>query len=112
MANYHAVVGSDTAFTPDFKPVRHEDITDGLGGTVLLAESRHLIFWPKPRDLRFGTIPLHGIGSCHDDGFNVAFADGAVRLLRSSISPRVLDALLTRNGGEALDLQRYLDVKP
>jgi prepilin-type processing-associated H-X9-DG protein len=58
---------------------------------------------------------LHGLGSrhsYHSDGFNGLFADGGVRWLKLTIAPEVLDALLTRNGGEALDLQRYLDVKP
>jgi hypothetical protein len=36
-----------------------------------------------------------------------AFADRAVRSLWSSIPPRVLDALLTRNGGEAISADSY-----
>ena len=51
-----------------------------------------------------------GLGSqhgYHNNGFNVAFADGSVRFLKSSITPQTLSALLTRNGGEVIGPAAY-----
>ena len=104
LTGYQAVVGSATAFTPDFKPLRFEDFTDGLMNTLLVGESRQAVPWTKPDDLSFDTaLPLFGLGSqhgYHDNGFNVLLADGSVRFLKKVIALNVLRALLTRNGGE------------
>ena len=43
----------------------------------------------------------------HPEGFYALFADGSVRFLKGTITPEVLDALLTRNGGEALGPGSY-----
>jgi prepilin-type N-terminal cleavage/methylation domain-containing protein/prepilin-type processing-associated H-X9-DG protein len=43
-----------------------------------------------------------GVYSFHPSGANVAFADGSVRMLSSSISPATLAALITRAGGEVI----------
>ena len=40
MTGYQAVIGPDTAFTPDFKPVKSRDFTDGTRHTLLVGESR------------------------------------------------------------------------
>ena len=40
MTNYQVVVGRDTAFTPDFKPLRFSDFSDGVKDTLLVGESR------------------------------------------------------------------------
>jgi prepilin-type processing-associated H-X9-DG protein len=106
MTSYQAVIGPDTAFTPDFKPVRFEDFTDGLKDTLIIGESRRAVPWTKPEDLPFDTaLPLNGLGSdhvYHNNGFNVLFADGSLRFLKSSNNPSVLRALLTRNGNEVI----------
>lgn len=44
-----------------------------------------------------------GIYSFHSSGANVAFADGSVHMLSSSISPATLAALVTRAGGEVVN---------
>ena len=41
-----------------------------------------------------------GVYSFHPSGANVAFADGSIRMLSSSISPATLAALVTRAGRE------------
>jgi prepilin-type processing-associated H-X9-DG protein len=48
------------------------------------------------------SVPLTGLGSHHPGGFNVLFADGSIRFLKSSISPQILGGLLTRNGNESV----------
>jgi prepilin-type processing-associated H-X9-DG protein len=111
MTGYQAVIGPDTAFTPDFNPLRFEDFTDGLSNTLIIGESRRAVPWTKPEDLPFDTaLPRIGLGShhgYHNNGFNASFADGSVRFLNSSITPSVLRALLTRNGNEVVSQESY-----
>jgi prepilin-type processing-associated H-X9-DG protein len=98
------VIGPDTAFTPNFKPLhsRFQDFPDGLDHTLLVGESRRCVPWTKPEDLPLDTrVPLTGLGSHHgnhNDGFNVLFGDGSVRFVKSSITPETLEAILSRNG--------------
>jgi prepilin-type processing-associated H-X9-DG protein len=108
MTGYQAVVGPDTAFTPDFKPLPFEDFTDGLANTLLVGESLRSVPWTKPEDLM--PVPVAGLGSQHgdhNDGFNALFVDGSVKFLKSTIAPAVLRALLTRNGHEAISPDSY-----
>lgn len=101
MTSYQVVLGPETAFTPDFKPLKMEDITDGTTVTILVSESLRTVPWTKPEDLPFDMrVPLSGLGSHHgydNNGFNALFADGSVRFLKSSIAPGILEALITRN---------------
>jgi prepilin-type processing-associated H-X9-DG protein len=111
MTGYQAVIGSNTAFTPDFTPLKFEDFTDGLAWTLLVGESRRLVPWTKPEDLPLDmNLPLSGLGShhgYHNNGLNALFADGSVRFLKSSITPSTLGALLTRNGKEVVSSENY-----
>jgi len=104
MTGYQVVVGPSTGFTPDFKLLKFQDFTDGLAQTLLVGESRRPVPWTKPEDLPFDmTIPLSGLGShhgYHDNGFNALFGDGSVRFLKSTITPVVLDSILSRNGNQ------------
>ena len=99
-----AVIGMGTVFPPSFERVRYEDISDGTERTILVGESLQSVPWTKPEDLSFETALVPGgFGShhgYHNDGFNVLFADGSVRFLRSSITPGTLSALLSRNGSD------------
>jgi hypothetical protein len=108
MTGYQAVIGPDTAFTPDFKPVR---IQDFIRTTLLVSESRRSIPWTKPEDLPFDmTVPLIGLGSHHgyrNNGFNAVFSDGAVGFLESSIPPSTLRSVLTRNRNDGNTPQSY-----
>jgi len=45
---------------------------------------------------------VNGLYAFHPGGVNILLGDGSVRFLRDSTSPGVLAAMITRNGGEAL----------
>ena len=53
-----------------------------------------------------GTLPLsssvQGLFGHHPKGTNFGFADGSVRFLKETITPKVLRELTTRNGGEII----------
>ena len=43
----------------------------------------------------------------HFGGTEFGFADGSVRFIKDSIIPKVLDALVTRNGGELISADDF-----
>jgi prepilin-type processing-associated H-X9-DG protein len=102
MTGYQVVISPNTAFTPDFKPLRVLEFTDGLDRTLIVSESRHFVPWTKPEDLPFDmSVPLSGLGSYHghhDNGFNVLLGDGSVRFFKRSVDPKTLETFLIRNG--------------
>jgi prepilin-type processing-associated H-X9-DG protein len=97
---------------------RKADITDGLDNTIMLIEVAGAdINWMEPRDLEVdkmtfrikhpGNEPatdLTDISSGHPRVANVLFCDGSVRSLPDGIDPKLLEAMTTIDGGEAVDL--------
>jgi prepilin-type processing-associated H-X9-DG protein len=88
------------------------DITDGTANTMMVAESAQVgTSW-----LQGGSATVRGLdradqpylgagrqfGGLHQGGAYVAMADGSVRWISDSISPRVFEALSTMAGGERL----------
>lgn len=81
------------------------DIPDGTANTVLIATARSPVAWTKPDDLRFAPGDLlPPLGGQLKGGFNVTFADGSVRFLPQNVADPILRALITRNGGEVVNL--------
>ena len=81
--------------------VEVREVLDGTSTTVMVAETDRAVPWTQPDDLRFDPDgPLPHFGSGHPGGFHAVFADGTTRFLKFSISPQVLRAILTRDGGE------------
>jgi hypothetical protein len=109
MTSYAAVVGPTTMWDASQAP-GVKGVPDGEGNTLLVVEVADSgIHWMEPRDLHVGRMAPginakagQGISSKHKGIANVAFADARVMLLQDDIKPRVLDALLTRDGGETL----------
>lgn len=108
--NYVAVVGEETAF-PGVRSTTSDEIMDGPGNTILLAEIRDSgIHWMEPRDLKFESLTLQTdpgrasstcISSHHPAGPAVVFADKITAYrLRPSLSLSKLRAMLTIAGGE------------
>jgi prepilin-type N-terminal cleavage/methylation domain-containing protein len=94
------------------EPVAPKQVTDGLSRTVIVAEARDRRVspseWVNGRNIfaQEQATPINGtglaneIGSPHPDGALVAFCDARVSFVASSVEQDVLNALLTKAGGE------------
>ncbi|MCI0380819.1 MAG: DUF1559 domain-containing protein [Gemmataceae bacterium] len=107
LTHYQVFVGPGTVFedrslgNPRLG-IRLADIRDGTSNTLLVVEGAEPVIWTKPDDLPYDPKrPLPKIGGLYGDGFNAAFADGAVRYLRN-LDEQTFRALITRNGGEVV----------
>lgn len=109
--SYLAIVGANTAWRSDGTTVRLSDITDDHSSTILLVEVQNSgIHIFEPRDLSIDQMPLtinpksgQGISSRHyPGGANALMVDGTVKWLTNDLSPDVLHAMLTINGGEKI----------
>jgi hypothetical protein len=107
--SFVAVVGPGTAW-PGSKPLSVKDVGDGTSNTLLAVEVPDGQFsWMEPRDLRLDAMSLRindgsgrGLGS-RLGGARVVSADGTVRTLPDDLDPALLRAMMTANGGEAID---------
>jgi prepilin-type N-terminal cleavage/methylation domain-containing protein/prepilin-type processing-associated H-X9-DG protein len=102
---YQAFVGKGAMFETG-KGTKIAEITDGTVNTFMVVEAKRAVPWTKPEDLVFDPAAapsLFGAGSVHPGGFNAALADGSVRFIKTTISPVVFRALITRNGGEVVN---------
>src|SRR5262249_16117362 len=94
------ILGGDRRFT------LHGDFPDGTSKTILLAEAPgNFQPWGYPRNCRNLALGINrspdGFGNPGKaPGANFAFADGSVRFIGDNVSPEVLRALSTPNGGE------------
>jgi hypothetical protein len=104
---YLAVVDKSTVFTGGRDGVKISEISDGTSNTIFCvdADDEQAVIWTKPDDLKLDQVdPKKGFGARFGEGFLAAMADGSVRLLSRTITKETLRALLTRNGGEVVDL--------
>jgi prepilin-type processing-associated H-X9-DG protein len=108
--SYMVIRGPGAFFEAD-KQTRTQDVTDGLSNTILVVESIGSgTSWTAPVDLDFRDMPLTvnaerggSVRSAHaSGGANVLMADGATYVIPDHLSPDVLQALITVNGGEAI----------
>jgi hypothetical protein len=111
-----------------------EKITDGISNTIAVGpvSPEKKIPWTKPEDVDFGEglanpeftlggpkgfaapIKVKGSDGKEQRASPVAFANGTVRILASSISRQALDSLVTRDGGESVvaNAMPNLSVRP
>jgi prepilin-type N-terminal cleavage/methylation domain-containing protein/prepilin-type processing-associated H-X9-DG protein len=103
LTTYQVFVDPRSIFTGKPAGVPLNAVTDGRSTTLLVAESAGPVPWSKPEELSLKSAdPLLGMGSKHPGGFNAVMADGSVRFFRRSLlSPQLLKALITRDGGES-----------
>jgi RNA polymerase sigma factor (sigma-70 family) len=101
---YQGFVGGGALFEID-KTVNLNTVNDGTSNTLMFVEAKTPVPWTKPEDLSFAARkPLPELGGQFRDGFVAATADGATRFFNKSIDPRLLTEMITRNGGEVIDL--------
>jgi prepilin-type processing-associated H-X9-DG protein len=99
-ASYFAVTGPQTIFA-DIKGTSFRQITDGTSNTIMLVEAKKNIPWTKPEDIAADADkPLPKLGGWTVGGFNVAFADGSVRLIPENVDGELLRKLFSKAGGE------------
>src|SRR5262249_33502096 len=109
LTGYLVVVGPKTevgSLNTPFEPTRGAEISEILDGTshrILVIETDAGVPWTKPADLAWNPDgPLPPLASPHDGGAHVLFSDGSSRFLKVTIEPRILLALLTKNGNEVI----------
>lgn len=103
MTHYRVLVGPQTAFEPGQR-ITMVGITDGTSNTIMAVEAAEPTIWTRPDDLPFdpkGALPKFGVSP---DGFLAAFCDGTVRFVPASMPAANIRALITRNGGEIVEL--------
>jgi len=107
---YIAAVGPNAMF-PGGDSIGFDEVTDGLSSTIMIVEtSGSGIHWMEPRDLDVAKMDPAattmtkggpGISSDHPAVVNVLFANATPRMLaKEDLTPEMLQALLSRNGGE------------
>ena len=103
--NYLTVRGKHTIFSGE-DGATFASVHDGLSYTIMTVEvsDAKAVFWTKPDDFEYGEEnPLKGLVGLQPGGFIAGMGDGSVRFIRSSINPKTLNALFTRDGGEFID---------
>jgi hypothetical protein len=87
--------------------IQIQEITDGTSNTAMIVtvDDEHSVIWTKPDDLVVDPQkPLAGLRFDSSGLFQVGFADGSVRRILKTIDPKVWLAVLTRAGGEVVEL--------
>lgn len=90
------------------------DVKDGLSNTMCVIETEsHNGPWTAgglatARSLDPASRPYIGkgrqFGGIHPGGVMIAFADGSVRFVRVSVDPKIIEAIATIAGGEAVNI--------
>ncbi len=71
----------------------------------MIVEAGDPVPWSKPEDIEFGpNKPIPELYCVFKDGFRGAMCDGSVHWFDKNIDRDKLRALITRNGGEQVNL--------
>jgi hypothetical protein len=89
-------------------------VSDGSSNTMLVVEAADPVAWPEPNDFDYdargmfggrASPPVPPIGRANGRTALVLMADGSVRVMtKAAVSPDVLRALVSRDGGEVIDM--------
>jgi uncharacterized protein (TIGR03067 family) len=102
---YQVFVGNGAAFEEKTN-ITLMDITDGTSATIFLVEAWDAVPWTKPADLPYDPAKeLPKVGGMLRDGlFTFVLGDGSAHTTRNVVDAKLMHALITRNGGEIVDL--------
>ncbi len=104
-STYFRVFAGNGALFEMTKPTKIRDVTDGTSNTILIATAATAVPWTKPEALDFDPKgDMKKLMMLDKEGCNVAFADGSVRFLMSAIKEEMLKALITKGGGEVVNV--------
>jgi prepilin-type processing-associated H-X9-DG protein len=103
---YATITGTNTILG-DGQCLPLRDVKDGTSNTLMVVEACGLnIPWMKPQDIDAATVKgvgdPNGASSKHSGGSHVLMGDGSVRFISNNIDPKIYQALITRDGGEAV----------
>ncbi len=107
-SNYDLIVGPGTLFPPE-GAMRSTSVRDGVDQTLLLVETTFPAIWTDPSVTLTTTTGVSlgkkskQIGSYHGDSAIGLTIDGTPLQLPFNLSPAILDALISPNGGESID---------
>ena len=112
-AAYFALVGKQTAVGErprhtgqPTEGVKIREITDTTSNTLVIVEAKRDIPWTKPEDISHSSDKdLPKFGGWHDGGFHALRGDGSVTFISQSIDENLLRALITRDGGETIQIE-------
>ncbi len=113
----YIVPNSDGAIFSSNTGTPYSEIKDGTSNTFLAMEACGTeIVWTEPRDVDSSNAafsvnapgPVKGMSgsmtsSWYFAGSQVCLADGSVRFIDTRIDPRVMQALITKDGGEEIE---------
>jgi hypothetical protein len=100
---YRVFVGKGAAFERD-KATKLSDFTDGTANTILIVEAGDPVNWASTDELEFDpNKPLPKLGLL-TTGFHALMADGSIYWIPAGADEKVIKAMITRNGGEAVDI--------
>jgi len=108
MIRSHEEFGSKGPLKKTTKRFGLGDFSDGTSNTLVFVERATPVNWMYPTDITFEEVVKgigvsdNGIAFDHNGGCNCAFCDGSTRFLSKDLDPKILRAVLTRAGGEAV----------
>lgn len=80
------------------------EIPDGTSNTLMVVEAGNAVPWSKPEDLHYMPgQPIPKLGGQFKNGFVALTADGATHFIDRSLDSQILNAIITRNGGEIIN---------
>ena len=99
---FRTFVGPGTAFEDENVSIPRS-FMDGTATTLMMIETTDKVPWAAPQDIPYQPNgPLPALGHPNRSVVLIAMMDGSVRSVKKTISPTVLHALITRNGGEVV----------
>ncbi len=82
-----------------------QNIADGTSNTILIATAAKSVIWTKPDDMEFDPkAEVRKLLLFVNGNTLVAFADGSVRALTDKLDEATYKAIITKDGGEVINL--------